>query len=101
ISALCPMGEAAVRTAAAGHDLLLVCHTAPAQRVAYEAVVAAYRSKALPLRVLERSMARLDALDAKRPERFSGGDPHPQRDREPLAPALAERAGLVGAGAAP
>jgi beta-N-acetylhexosaminidase len=32
ITALCPMGEAAVRTAAAGHDILLVCHTAPAGR---------------------------------------------------------------------
>jgi beta-N-acetylhexosaminidase len=92
ISALCPMGEAAVRTAAAGHDLLLVCHTAPAQRAAYEAVVAAYRSKALPLRALERSMARLDALDTKRPERFSGGDPHAERDGEPLARAMATRA---------
>jgi len=53
----------AVRTAAAGHDLLLVCHTAPAQRAAYEAVVAAYRDKTLPIRELEKSMARLDALD--------------------------------------
>ena len=95
IGALCPMGEAAVRTAAAGHDLLLVCHTAAAQRAAYEAVVAAYRSKALPLRALERSMARLDALDAKRPERFSDGDPHAERDGEPLARAMATRAVTV------
>lgn len=95
IGALCPMGEAAVRTAAAGHDLLLVCHTAAAQRAAYEAVVAAYRSKALPLRALERSMARLDALDAKRPERFSEGDPHAERDGEPLARAMATRAVTV------
>ena len=27
IGELCPIGEATVRTAAAGHDLLLVCHT--------------------------------------------------------------------------
>jgi len=60
IGALCPIGEATVRTAAAGHDLLLVCHTAPAQRAAYEAVVAAYRDKTLPIRELEKSMARLD-----------------------------------------
>ena len=92
IAALCPMGEAAVRTAAAGHDLLLVCHTAPAQRAAYEAVVAAYRDKTLSLRALERSMARLDALDAKRPERFAGGDPHAEGDGEPLARAMAARA---------
>jgi beta-N-acetylhexosaminidase len=95
ITALCPMGEAAVRTAAAGHDLLLVCHTAPAQRAAYEAVVAAYRDKTLPMRALERSMARLDALDAKRSERFTGGDPHAEREGEPLARAMAARAVTV------
>ena len=64
-----------MRTAAAGHDLLLVCHTAPAQRAAYEAVIAAYRDKALPIRELERSLARLDALDAKRPERVTAAPP--------------------------
>jgi beta-N-acetylhexosaminidase len=92
ISALCPMGEAAVRTAAAGHDLLLVCHTAPAQRAAYEAVLAAYRDKTLPLAALERSMARLDALDAKRPQRFVGGEPRAEPEGEPLARAMAGRA---------
>jgi beta-N-acetylhexosaminidase len=92
ISALCPMGEAAVRTAAAGHDLLLVCHTAPAQRAAYEAVLAAYRDKTLPLAALERSMARLDALDAKRPQRFVGGEPRAEPEGEPLARAMAARA---------
>ena len=44
VSETCPIGEAAVRTAAAGHDLLLVCHTAPAQRAAAAALVEAYRS---------------------------------------------------------
>src|SRR5882672_10973229 len=32
VSETCPIGEAAVRTAEAGHDLLLVCHTEAAQR---------------------------------------------------------------------
>jgi beta-N-acetylhexosaminidase len=95
IGALCPMGEAAVRTAAAGHDLLLVCHTAPAQRAAYAAVLAAYRDRTLPLSALERSMARLDALDAKRPERFTGGAPRAERDGLPLAKAMAARAVMV------
>ena len=95
ISALCPIGEATVRTAAAGHDLLLVCHTAPAQRAAYEAVVAAYRDKTLPIRELEKSMARLDALDAKRPERVTGGAPRAEADGEPLARAMAARAVTV------
>jgi beta-N-acetylhexosaminidase len=101
IAALCPMGEAAVRTAAAGHDLLLVCHTAPAQRAAYEAVVAAYRAKTLPLRALEWSMARLDALDTRRPERFIGGDPRAETDGEPLARAMAARAVTMVAPPAP
>ena len=95
IGALCPIGEATVRTAAAGHDLLLVCHTAPAQRAAYEAVVAAYRDKTLPIRELEKSMARLDALDAKRPERVTGGAPRAEADGEPLARAMAARAVTV------
>jgi beta-glucosidase-like glycosyl hydrolase len=92
IGALCPIGEATVRTAAAGHDLLLVCHTAPAQRAAYEAVVTAYRDRTLPIRALEKSMARLDALDAKRPERVTGGAPRAEADGEPLARAMAARA---------
>jgi beta-N-acetylhexosaminidase len=101
IGALCPMGEAAVRTAAAGHDLLLVCHTAPAQRAAYEAVVTAYRSKALPIRELEKSMARLDALDARRPERVIGGAPRAEADGDPLARAMAARAVTMVAAADP
>ena len=95
ITALCPMGEAAVRTAAAGHDILLVCHTAPAQRAAYEAVVAAYRDKTLDVRALERSMTRLDELDAKRAERFTGGAPAAEREGEALARAMATRAVMV------
>jgi beta-N-acetylhexosaminidase len=38
VSETCPIGEAAVRAAAAGHDLLLVCHTEPAQPIATRAV---------------------------------------------------------------
>jgi hypothetical protein len=95
IGALCPIGEATVRTAAAGHDLLLVCHTAPAQRAAYEAVVGAYRDKTLPIRELEKSMARLDALDARRPERVTGGAPRAEADGDPLARVMAARAVTV------
>jgi beta-N-acetylhexosaminidase len=95
IGALCPTGLAAVRTAAAGHDLLLVCHTAPAQRAAYEAVLAAYRDRTLPVRALEQSMARLDALDSRRPERVAGGAPGAEADGAPLARAMAARAVTV------
>lgn len=92
IGALCPIGEATVRAAAAGHDLLLVCHSAAAQRAAYDALLAAYRAKALPRQGLERSLSRLDALAARRPQRFAGGAPRAERDGEPLARALATRA---------
>ena len=49
------IGDATVRAAAAGHDLLLVCHTEAAQREAATALVDAYRSGALPLGELERA----------------------------------------------
>jgi beta-N-acetylhexosaminidase len=92
IGEICPVGAATVRAAAAGHDLLLVCHTAARQLQAHAALLEAYRSRALPLRDLERSVARLDALEARRSARFDGGAPRPERDGEPLAMALATRA---------
>jgi beta-N-acetylhexosaminidase len=92
IGEICPVGEATVRAAAAGHDLLLVCHTPARQREAHAAILEAYRSRALPLRELETSAARLDALQARRSTRFDGGAPRPERDGEPLAKALATRA---------
>jgi beta-N-acetylhexosaminidase len=92
IGEICPVGEATVRAAAAGHDLLLVCHTAARQREAHAALLEAYRAGALPLRGLEHSAARLDALSAKRSARFEGGPPRPERDGETLAKAFATRA---------
>ncbi len=92
VAELCPVGDAAVRAAAAGHDLLLVCHTESAQRAAHAALVEAYRRRALSLRALEQSAHRLDALQAKRTDRFEGGPPRPERDGEPVAKALAARA---------
>ena len=91
IGEICPVGNATVRAAAAGHDLLLVCHTPVRQREAHAALLEAYRSRALPLRELEKSAARLDALRARRSARFDGGAPRPERDGEPLAKALATR----------
>ncbi len=92
IRELCGIGDAAVRATAAGHDLLLVCHTEAAERAAHSVLLEAYRTGALPLGGLERSVARLDALQSKRMTRFEGGPPRPERDGEPLAKALATRA---------
>ena len=92
IGEICPIDVATVRAAAAGHDLLLVCHTPARQRLAHTALLDAYRSGALPVRGLEQSAARLDALEARRAARFDDGTPRPERDGEPLAKALATRA---------
>jgi beta-N-acetylhexosaminidase len=92
IAEICQVGEAAVRAAAAGHDLLLVCHTPARQREARAALLEAYGAGRLPLRELEQSAARLDALQARRSARFEGAPPRPERDGEPLAKALATRA---------
>src|SRR5499426_427616 len=92
IGELCPVGEATVRAAGAGHDLLIICHTAARQREAHAALLEAYRGGALPRGELEESVARLENLHAKRAGRFDGGAPRPERDGEPLAKALATRA---------
>jgi beta-N-acetylhexosaminidase len=90
IGAVAPIGEAAVRAAAAGHDLLLVCHTEPAQRRAHAALLEAHRARTLSLRALEQSVARLDALASKRPVRFEDAPARAERDGVALAARLAE-----------
>lgn len=88
----CPIGEAAVRAAGAGHDLLLVCHTEEAERRAADALVTAYRSGALPLADLEAAAERVGRLRESGRERFEGGEPAPEPDGAPLAMAMATRA---------
>ncbi len=92
IGELCPVGEATVRAAVAGHDLLLICHTPALQYEAHRALLEACRASRLPLRGLEQSAARIEALTAKRAARYHGGSPRPERDGEPLAKAQATRA---------
>jgi len=101
IGELCPIGQATVRAAGAGHDLLLVCHTPARQREAHAALLEAYRTESLPRRALEASVARLEALQAKRSTRFEGGPARPERDGEPLAKALATRGVTVVAPPSP
>ena len=92
VSEACPIGEASVRTAAAGHDLLLVCHTEAAQRTSAAALVDAYRASRLPRRALEQAVERIRRLRERRRERFEGGPPAPEPDGTPLAWAIATRA---------
>ena len=82
VSETCSIGEATVRAAAAGHDLLLVCHTEAAQRAAATALADAYRSRP----------ARVRALRERRSARAEGGPPAAERDGGPLAMAMASRA---------
>jgi beta-N-acetylhexosaminidase len=91
VTETCAVGEAAVRAAAAGHDLLLVCHSEAAQRAAARALGEAYRSGARPLGELEEAAARVRRLRERGP-RFAGGAPGPERDGPPLAAAMAARA---------
>src|SRR5437879_8477297 len=92
VSETCPIGEATVRAAAAGHDLLLVCHTEPAQRAATEALVEAYRSGRLPLAEGEAAAERVRRLRIAHGPRRESGPPAPEPDGRPLAQAIATRA---------
>ena len=89
VGELTSIGDATVRAAAAGHDLLLVCHKPEAQRAAHGALLEAYRTKTLPRDDLEQSAHRIRALRDSRGPRFDGGPPHAERDGEPLAMAMA------------
>jgi beta-N-acetylhexosaminidase len=70
VKEVAPIEEAMVRASAAGNDLLLVCHTYEAERRAQASLLKAYEEGTLDRRELEESAARVEALMAKRPERF-------------------------------
>lgn len=95
VSEVVPMAEAAVKTAAAGHDLLLVCHTEPAQRAAAAALVDAYRTGARPLAELEEAAERVRRLRLRRTVRAEGGPPSPEPGGAELAAAVARAAVTV------
>jgi beta-N-acetylhexosaminidase len=86
IRAISPVGEAGVLAAAAGHDLLLVCHDFQAQKEVYYQLLAAYQQKRLPVAELEESVGRIQRLKLKRAARFAGGEPA----AEPAGCGLAE-----------
>jgi beta-N-acetylhexosaminidase len=87
IKAICSIGEAGILAAAAGHDLLLVCHDLKAQKEVYEKLLEAYQNKRLPWKELEESAARIQKLKLKREKRFAGGEP----GAEPAGALLAEK----------
>lgn len=60
-----PPGEAAVRAALAGHDLLLMCADMGAWKEAFSRLVAAYRSGRLSSEALAASVRRVEAVRQK------------------------------------
>ena len=87
IKAICPIGEAGILAAKAGHDLLLVCHDLLAQKEVYHKLLEAYKSRQLPRKELEESAERINRLILKREKRFEAGEP----GAEPEGAILAER----------
>ena len=87
IKAICPIGDAGILAARAGHDLLLVCHDLNAQKEVYARLLEAYRRQELSLEELEESAARIKRLKLKRENRFAGGEPA----AEPAGSGLAAR----------
>jgi beta-N-acetylhexosaminidase len=85
IAAICPIGEAGILAAQAGHDLLLVCHDLKAQKEVYHKLLEAYRRKQLPLKELEESVERIKRLKLKREKRFAGGAPGAEPEGSSLA----------------
>ena len=87
IKAICPIGEAGIWAAWAGHDLLLVCHDLEAQKEVFCNLLEAYQSWQLPLEELLESVDRIRNLKLKRAQRFTGGNP----GAEPAGAGLAAR----------
>jgi beta-N-acetylhexosaminidase len=87
IKAICPIGEAGILAAKAGHDLLLVCHDLKAQKEVYAKLLDAYKSRQLPRKELEESAERINRLKLKRDKRFGAGEP----GAEPAGAVLAKR----------
>jgi beta-N-acetylhexosaminidase len=71
IRELCPIGEAAVKTAEAGHDMILACHDLATQKEVFHALLEAYRSNRLPNKELEESAQRIQTLKDRRTVRFA------------------------------
>jgi beta-N-acetylhexosaminidase len=88
IKAICPIGEAGILAAQAGHDLLLVCHDLEAQKEVYYNLVEAYKSQRLPLKELEESAERIKRLKLKREKRFAGGEPAAEKEGAVLAASI-------------
>ena len=82
IREICSIGEAAVKTAEAGHDVLLSCHDLTAQKEVYTALLEAYKSNRLPQKEMDESLQRIEMLKKHRTERFSAAPATPLRAKK-------------------
>ena len=92
IKALCPIGQAGVAAAAAGHDLLMACHDLRAQKEVFYRLLEAYKTKKLPRQELEESVARIESLKNKRENRFATGEPLAEKEGSGLAAGICREA---------
>jgi beta-N-acetylhexosaminidase len=95
IKATCPIGEAGILAAKAGHDLILVCHDLKAQKEVFYKLVEAYKSTQLPLKELEESAARIKRLKLRRAQRFADGKAVPEPDGVTLAAQICRESVLI------
>lgn len=65
LKGICPIGESAVRSIEAGHDMVLVCHDLKAQIEVYENLLKAYSFGKLDRWALEKSLVRIERLRKK------------------------------------
>jgi len=83
------VGEAAVRAAGAGHDLILICSDVNAAREAAQHLQTAIREKKLPVEELEAGAERLKRFIQARPERFSSSEAFAEPEGAVLAAKIA------------
>ncbi len=83
------IGESAVRAAAAGHDLILICSDISAAREAAQHLQQAIVEKQLPSEELEASAERLKRFIHARPERFSAPEAFAESEGAILAAKIA------------
>ena len=89
-----PIGDAAVKAAQAGHDMLLSCHDRNAQKEVFTALVEAYKSKRLPMKEMEESLHRIEMLQGQRTERFAARPASPARAQKEQEDARSLVAGI-------
>jgi beta-N-acetylhexosaminidase len=95
VKATCPIGEAGILAAKAGHDLILVCHDLTAQKEVFYKLVEAYQSGQLPVKELEESAARIKRLKLRRAKRFAEGEAIPEPDGANLAAQICRASALI------